>query len=484
MLDEFPTHGRPQDAMRLKSADPVWIAPHGERVRVEPAGRTGGHLAWTLPEGVRLETDALGRVLKPVVRPVAAKPVQDLPRITVAVLPWSVSGLPGSSAASLTDRSTGALLATRRLAVLERGHVDVVLREQAFQASGACEDACAARLGKLLGSDLVLLGNAAMVGQMGVLQARLVQSSTGLVVNTATATTNDGEDAIPPLVGSVVQELAAELPEDSGSIAKTSTIGRVGLPGGCFPMGASDLEEDAAPVHDVCVDPFRIDPAEVANDAYEKCVQAGRCQPAHYDDGICYHLDMERKVWSQSTLGTDFRDPRMPVVCVQWKQAQDYCRFAKGRLPTEAEWEFAARWKSRGKFPWGDDPEDACRYGNVADRTFADMFGRIPGQRCSDGRSRMAPIAQYAPTPNGLYDMTGNAQEWTADWYWGSYYLYSPVRDPPGAQAGEKKVIRGGGWRKSGVLLRPERRDIADPLFPVDELGFRCVDGGTEKVEK
>ena len=483
-VDQFPTHGRPQDTLRLKNADPVWISPHGERVRVRPAGRTDGHLAWTLPDGVRLETDALGRVLKPVVRPVAGNPVQDLPKRMVAVLPWSVSGLPASLEASLTDRSTNAILATRRLTVLERGHLDAVLREQAFQASGACEEDCAAHLGQLLGSDLVLLGNAAMVGQMGVLQVRLVQSSTGFVVNTATATTNDGEDAIAGLVGSVVQELATDLPEDSEWIARTSTTGRVELQGGCFPMGASDLEADAAPIHDVCVDPFRIDPTEVTNDAYEKCVQAGRCQPAHYDDGICYSLDVERKVWSQAKLGTDFRDPRMPVVCVQWKQANDYCRFAKGRLPTEAEWEFAARWKSRGKFPWGDDPEEACRYGNVADRTFTEMFARIPGQRCSDGHSRIAPVAQFAPAPNGLYDMTGNAQEWTADWYWGDYYMYSPVRNPPGAQAGDSRVIRGGDWRKSGVLLRPERRDIADPLFPVDVLGFRCVDGGARKAEK
>lgn len=483
LVEKLPTFGRPQDTLRLMRADPVWVAPDGRRSMLKPAGRAGGHLLWSLPDSVRIETDGLGRVLKPVIRPaVERKAVQAAPRLRLAALPWSASGLSKETEAALSDRATGALLATRRVDVLERSRLDAVLREQAFQASGACEEDCAARLGKLLGTDLVVVGNAAMVGQMGVLQARLVESSTGTVLGSATATTNDGEDALVPLVGSVLQELASSLPDEAGPTRKAVPGARVELPGGCFAMGAADLEDDAAPVHDVCVEPFRIDPTEVTNDAYERCVQAGRCKPAHYQDGTCFSLDLARSVWSQTVLGTDFRDPRMPVTCVDWHQADDYCRFSKGRLPTEAEWEYAARYQAKGNYPWGDDPEDACRYGNISDRGFTEIYSKISGARCSDGNVRIAPAASKAATPNGLHDMAGNAQEWTSDWYWESYYWNSPVRNPPGAENGTQKVVRGGGWRKSGVLLRPERRDVTEPKLTTDELGFRCVDRGAGRT--
>jgi len=483
LVEKLPTFGRPQDTLRLMRTDPVWVAPDGRRSRLKPAGRSGEHLLWLLPDSVRIETDGLGRVLKPVIRPVVERiAVQAAPRLRLAVLPWSVSGLAKETEAALSDRSTGALLATRRVDVLERSRLDAVLREQAFQASGACEEDCAARLGKLLGTDLVVVGNAAMVGPMGVLQARLVESSTGTVLGSATATTNDGEGALVPLVGSVLQELASSLPDEAGPVKPVVPGTRVELPGGCFAMGTADLEDDAAPVHDVCVEPFRIDPTEVTNDSYEKCVQSGRCKPAHYEDGTCYSLDLARNMWSQAVLGTDFRDPRMPVTCVDWHQADDFCRFAKGRLPTEAEWEYAARDKSKGNYPWGDDPEDACRYANLADRSFTEIYSKISGARCSDGNVRIAPVASKSPTPNGLYDMAGNAQEWTSDWYWAPYYWNSPVRNPPGAQDGTQKVVRGGGWRKSGVLLRPERRDVTEPKLATDELGFRCVDRGAGRM--
>ena len=149
----------------------------------------------------------------------------------------------------------------------------------------------------------------------------------------------------------------------------------------------------------------------------------------------------------------------MPAGCVNFQQAKDYCEFAGRRLPSEAEWEKAARGSEGAVFPWGDDAPDC---------TLANMAG------CSDGLSPAGSLEAGA-SPYGALDMAGNVVEMVADWYDASYYESSPAMDPPGPSSGEKYVGRGGGYRSEAPWLRASKRDWYDLTDSAASLGFRCA---------
>ena len=169
--------------------------------------------------------------------------------------------------------------------------------------------------------------------------------------------------------------------------------------------------------------------------------------------------------------------PNHPVVLVNWHDAEAYCKWAGVRLPTEAEWEYAARAGAEGRvFVWGDGPPKV-RVGNFRDLTCHRLFPMspvvFPGY--DDGYVFSAPVGQYEPTGLGLFDMAGNVWEWCADWYGEQYYGQSPSRNPQGPDAGENKVVRGGAWHNPPDALRASFR-YGDPLNYVStDLGFRCV---------
>ena len=151
-----------------------------------------------------------------------------------------------------------------------------------------------------------------------------------------------------------------------------------------------------------------------------------------------------------------------PVVAATFEEAQAYCKFAGGRLPTEAEWEYAARGgKQDTRYPWGDEVshEDA-NYGNAAGR---------------DQWRYTAPVKSFDPNGFGLFDMAGNVWEWCSDWVDGNYYLNTPDKDPQGPKKGPGKAIRGGSWGFGPRYLRVSTRAMADPASRGDGVGFRCV---------
>ena len=151
-----------------------------------------------------------------------------------------------------------------------------------------------------------------------------------------------------------------------------------------------------------------------------------------------------------------------PVVAATFEEAQAYCKFAGGRLPTEAEWEYAARGgKQDTRYPWGDEVshEDA-NYGNAAGR---------------DQWRYTAPVKSFDPNGFGLFDMAGNVWEWCSDWVDGNYYLNTPDKDPQGPEQGPGKAIRGGSWGFGPRYLRVSTRAMADPASRGDGVGFRCV---------
>ncbi len=245
---------------------------------------------------------------------------------------------------------------------------------------------------------------------------------------------------------------------------------------GLFIMGSDEGPDGSRPAHSIYLDAFWMDRTEVTNDMYARCVQAKACQPPQNP--------------SSYTHFGYYGDPQFsnyPVVNVTWEQAHSYCAWTGSRLPTEAEWEKAARGADGRTFPWGNSSPD-CSLGNfmVDDKTCVGDTAKVGSY--PDGAS-----------PYGVLDMAGNAAEWVADWYDAGYYSFSPSRNPLGPDSGQYKVLRGGAyqwgwyqvgdqwdWSSNGVGAISYKRDGSDPTKTTYNIsndqttyylyfGFRCA---------
>lgn len=160
-----------------------------------------------------------------------------------------------------------------------------------------------------------------------------------------------------------------------------------------------------------------------------------------------------------------FEEPDQPVVGVTWFQAREYCARVNRRLPTEAEWEKAARGKDGRIYPWGDERATCAR---------AVMGGVIPS--CRKGFATWSVGSRpLGASPYGAMDMAGNAMEWVADWYRGNFYAHMPEKNPKGPGAGSLKVLRGGSWFNSRFLMRSAFRTGFAPYESNHGVGFRCA---------
>jgi len=217
---------------------------------------------------------------------------------------------------------------------------------------------------------------------------------------------------------------------------------------GCAACTQWDTDEN--PVHTVYLDAYWIDQTDVTNAMYGNCVNAGTCKPPH-QMGSFTHADYFNN--------RDFAD--YPVIYIDWNEAVSYCRWVDRRLPTEAEWEKAARaWDGR-IYPWGNQDIDSTRAnygGNVGDTT---AVGSYPA----------------GASPYGVLDMAGNVRQWVADWYDANYYrTQAALRNPQGPTTGSGKVMRGSYWNDFGGA--GSRTSSRDRFFPNDSYynyGFRCA---------
>jgi sulfatase modifying factor 1 len=220
----------------------------------------------------------------------------------------------------------------------------------------------------------------------------------------------------------------------------------VRIPEGWFWMGSETGQDNERPLHRVWVDEFRLVNGAVTNAAYSRFVRATRNPPAPFCESA------------------QFSHPEQPVVAVSWFDAVRYCEWLSlntglsYRLPTEAEWERAARGGVESRlYPWGDDPPQSLP-------DYEKRWKRGP-----------EAVAQYAPNAFGLYDICENVHEWCSDWYQAGYYAVSPERNPPGPERGERRASRGGSWRHHVKATRCAARSSIPPEFHYADYGFRVA---------
>ena len=232
------------------------------------------------------------------------------------------------------------------------------------------------------------------------------------------------------------------------------------VPAGEFEMGddlGGENYRDETPIHAVNLDAYWIDQTEVTNTMYAKCVEAGACNIPSSSRSYRYGSYYDNPDFSNN-----------PVIYVSWDDAESYCLWADRRLPTEAEWEKAARGGLRQMtYPWGNIAP-VCEDGVINGAKF-DNNGAC---NATDTEA----VGTYAPNGYGVYDMSGNVWEWVADWYAADYYETSPLDNPLGPDNGDTRVLRGGAWNGGyDGTLRCADRDSNSPIDTSDHWGFRCA---------
>ena len=302
--------------------------------------------------------------------------------------------------------------------------------------------------------------------------ATMAPSATPTATPTATAT----ETATVTLSGDGRRQAAVYIPAGEFTRGTEATLGlaecqRLLVTEPC----QLNWFQDEEPVHTVYLDAFYMDPYEVTNEAFVTFLNA---QNNSLEAGN-HWLDLtaaggDGPIWSGN--GRWQVNPGWathPVVYVTWYGASNYCAWQDGRLPTEAEWEKAARGSEDARlYPWGN--------------TFSADRANICDSRCpaawanphlDDGYPTTAPVGSYpgGASPYGLYDMSGNVFEWTTDWYAPDYYAQSSAINPPGPPSGERYVVRGGSWQRNGRGVRLSYRYSYRAAFGYNEVGFRCA---------
>ncbi|RKX32944.1 MAG: formylglycine-generating enzyme family protein [Candidatus Zixiibacteriota bacterium] len=301
---------------------------------------------------------------------------------------------------------------------------------------------------------------------------------------------------------------------DNGEIPESDLIY---VTGSSFAMGYDQAYEDGRPVHEVTLNPFYIDRYEVTNARFREFVDAPGYVTTAEHGGYCWAY-LEGAEDFQRILGAYWRQPEgpgssienrlnHPVVCVSWHDAAAYAAWAGKRLPTEAEWEYAARAGAddhyradTGEHHGGQDHATVANDHSPSSKShrnnmeFHAMGAQQSGENqvraniwqgtwpdvnhLDDGFFYTAPVGGFSPNDWGVHDMIGNVWEWTADWYAPDYYLNSPASNPSGPDSGDNRVARGGSWFCSPNYCgaySTHYRGASPPDHAFNNVGFRCA---------
>ena len=322
-------------------------------------------------------------------------------------------------------------------------------------------------LGIVLGGAIAL---AAAAGIFLYLKGASTPKADGGAASSQPASASSGSKGAPPVASS------AATPSPS------CPAGMLPIPGGQFFMGSDEGDhEEEKPAHNVTLSPYCIDEREVTTAQYKACSDEGKCKRAFTRVDWPEIKPESKELYSPLCNANDPKGKaEHPINCVDWDMATIYCTSHGGRLPTEAEWEFAARGPDGRIYPWGDEAPDQTRL-NACDKECA-AWGSAHGQKWpsmfpgDDGFASTAPVGSFpaGKSRDGLLDVVGNVWEWTADWM--GPYDKAALTDPKGPEKGDERVMRGGAWNGSQAdWLRPSYRYSYPPEAKTHVIGFRCA---------
>jgi formylglycine-generating enzyme required for sulfatase activity len=289
------------------------------------------------------------------------------------------------------------------------------------------------------------------------------------------------------VVPSATAPLLASAPASAAPAAPSCPDGMLLIGGGNLFMGTRTGEGNASPAHRVSVPSFCLDKTEVTTEAYEACAGAGNCLRPLSDVDFPGATPALRAKFKKLCNAGRPEQKQHPMNCIDWSMADNFCRVNGGRLkaggarlPTEAEWEFAARGSIQRVYPWGDEEPDAtrlnacgteCRKWMVEHRESTEVM-----YEGDDGYPATAPVGSFpaGASQAGVLDLAGNVWEWTGDWY--GPYTEAPLDNPKGAEAGTERVVRGGAF--NGFMAdwaKPSYRWKTAPTTYNHAIGFRCA---------
>ena len=348
--------------------------------------------------------------------------------IAIGVAPVESSGFGASAIAARVQGVLEAELQNApRVQLVERSRLADVLAEGAYQHSGAT-GAAASALGQQHNVDKLLFAEVSGRHPRFQLSLKVVDVASGKVAWTAADSLGSGDAETARRTAALVRRLARL----AVALNPTEMILHAG---GQFVMGSTLGTRDEGPEHAVRVDDFYLDRTEVSRAAYE----------------------MVRR---ESGLGvTDSGAPDSPATLVSWTDADRHCRAVGKRLPTEAEWELAARGSDGRVYPWGEEQPSAALV-----RFSGEARGPSPIDRYGDGASQ-----------NGVLNLAGNVAEWVSDWWDPTYYERSPANNPRGPLLGDYRIVRGGSWADGAFELRTSARAYHNPDKGAAYIGFRCA---------
>ena len=348
-------------------------------------------------------------------------------QISIALAPFDAGrSVPDAIPALVQSHLEKALKNSGQFTLIERQRLKEVLTEAAFQQSGATLSENAAVLGQQLNASKLLFGQIERLKSKYIFSLKVVDITTNQIDYVEQLTIDSQVSVISSAMTHLAQRLAA-------LAVVWQPIPMVFFPTNLFIMGTDQGLPDSQPMHQVQLSPFYLDPYEVSSIAYFSFKQANNPR-----------LPFPKQA-------------NLPVVQISWSEAQNYCLAQGKRLPTEAEWEYAAAGSERRPYPWGYAAPTASR-------------ARFAGQ---------SPIAvsevPQGSTPAGLYHLAGNVAEWVQDWWSPNYYRLSSINDPTGPEQGDYKVIRGGSWDQPAAELMTTFRAYHNPDKGAAHIGFRCA---------